>query len=209
MTFSPPGRAVATTFAPATIGNVGPGFDVLGLAVAGLGDTVTVELTLEPAPTVSVTGRDSALVPTEADKNAAAISARAMLAGRGDTRYAHVQLEKGLAVSGGLGGSAASSVGGALAAALAMGRPPSLEELLRACASRQYRALHSGRARVGSIPGDHGRALPASTRSLVGMPGDPEHSSGDQGCEGDPSDPERPSGLDSTDGKYGWRDRRL
>ncbi len=29
-------------FAPATIGNIGPGFDVLGLAVRGMGDIVEV-----------------------------------------------------------------------------------------------------------------------------------------------------------------------
>ena len=29
-------------FAPATIGNIGPGFDVLGLAIQGLGDIVEV-----------------------------------------------------------------------------------------------------------------------------------------------------------------------
>ncbi len=132
MTLLSTGRAVATVFAPATVGNVGPGFDVLGLAVDGLGDAVTVELTLEPAPRVSVTGRAAALVPIDADKNAAAISARAMLAGRGDARHAHVHLEKGLAVAGGMGGSAASSVGGALAAALALGRAPALHELLQA-----------------------------------------------------------------------------
>jgi len=38
-------RRRARVFAPGTIGNVGPGFDVLGLAVDGIGDTVTVELT--------------------------------------------------------------------------------------------------------------------------------------------------------------------
>ena len=27
-------------FSPASIGNIGPGFDVLGLAIDGLGDTV-------------------------------------------------------------------------------------------------------------------------------------------------------------------------
>ena len=27
-------------FAPATIGNIGPGFDVLGLAIKGIGDIV-------------------------------------------------------------------------------------------------------------------------------------------------------------------------
>ena len=42
-------KQIATVFAPATIGNVGPGFDVLGLAVEGIGDTVTVELTSEPS----------------------------------------------------------------------------------------------------------------------------------------------------------------
>ena len=33
----------ATAYAPGSVGNVGPGFDVLGLAVSGIGDTVTVE----------------------------------------------------------------------------------------------------------------------------------------------------------------------
>ena len=31
---------VVRVFAPATIGNIGPGFDVLGMAITGLGDTV-------------------------------------------------------------------------------------------------------------------------------------------------------------------------
>ena len=30
-----------TAFAPGSVGNVGPGLDILGLAVAGRGDTVT------------------------------------------------------------------------------------------------------------------------------------------------------------------------
>jgi len=40
-------KQIATVFAPATVGNVGPGFDVLGLAVDGIGDTVTVEAIFE------------------------------------------------------------------------------------------------------------------------------------------------------------------
>ena len=35
-----------SVFAPASIGNVGPGFDVLGLAVEGPGDEVRLELSL-------------------------------------------------------------------------------------------------------------------------------------------------------------------
>lgn len=122
----------ATVFAPATIGNVGPGFDVLGLAVEGLGDVVTVELGVG-AREVEVSGRDAALVPREPERNAAWLAARAYLAAHGEqTRPFSVRLEKGLPVSGGLGGSAASSVGGALAAAFALGRPFATEEVLEA-----------------------------------------------------------------------------
>ena len=67
----------ATVFAPGSVGNVGPGFDVLGLAVGGLGDTVTVELADKSS--VQVRGRDAELIPTDPSKNAAAIAANAML----------------------------------------------------------------------------------------------------------------------------------
>ncbi len=30
-----------TVFAPATVANLGPGYDIIGLAVTGLGDTAT------------------------------------------------------------------------------------------------------------------------------------------------------------------------
>ena len=35
-------RQTATAFAPGSVGNVGPGLDILGLAVAGRGDEVTL-----------------------------------------------------------------------------------------------------------------------------------------------------------------------
>ena len=102
-------------FAPGSIGNVGPGFDVLGMAIDGMGDTVTVEL--RDRAEVIVRGRDAELVPVDPAKNAAAIAAAAMLRGR----PAAVIIDKGIPVSAGLGGSASSSVAGAYAAALAAG----------------------------------------------------------------------------------------
>ena len=102
----------ATAFAPGSIGNVGPGFDVLGLAVEGIGDRVTVELTDGEARVDAVTGRDADLVPREASRNAAAIAAVAWLRAHGDERNPIVRLEKGLPIAGGMGGSAASSVAG-------------------------------------------------------------------------------------------------
>jgi homoserine kinase len=115
----------AIVFAPGTVGNVGPGFDVLGLAVGGIGDTVAVELHDGPDVVAEVTGRDASRVPREADGNSAAIAARAYLDGQGarGTRF-RMTIDKGLAVSGGMGGSAASSVAGALAAARALDQDP-------------------------------------------------------------------------------------
>jgi homoserine kinase len=123
----------ATAFAPGTIGNVGPGFDVLGLAVDGIGDTVKVELHDGPDVVEAVTGRDAARIPREAARNSAAIAARAFLDGHGarDLRF-RMLIDKGLTVSGGMGGSAASSVAGALAAARAIGQHPSPAALLLA-----------------------------------------------------------------------------
>lgn len=109
-----------TAFAPGSVGNVGPGFDVLGLAIDGIGDEATVILHDGPAAVESVTGRDAELVPRDPQLNAAAIAAIAFLRAHGDNRNPRVAIVKGLPLSGGLGGSAASSVAGAYAAAKAM-----------------------------------------------------------------------------------------
>jgi homoserine kinase len=104
----------ATAFAPGSIGNVGPGFDVLGLAVDGIGDRVTVELTKGDARIDGVTGIDADLVPRDPARNCAAIAAHAVLRGTGFN--AIVTIHKELPLAGGMGGSAASSVAGAYAA---------------------------------------------------------------------------------------------
>ncbi len=113
----------ATAFAPGSIGNVGPGFDVLGLAVEGIGDRVTVELTDGEARVESITGRDAELVPRDPAKNVASIAAAAWLRSAGVDKRAIVSIEKGLALAGGMGGSAASAVAGAYAASVAAAAP--------------------------------------------------------------------------------------
>src|SRR5260221_1326183 len=114
----------ATVFAPGSIGNVGPGFDILGLAVDQIGDTVTVELIDGDDPPVVVRGRDAAIVPVDPSQNVVNIAAHAMLRLLGRDQGVAVTIDKGLPVAGGLGGSAASSVAGAYAAALATGVEP-------------------------------------------------------------------------------------
>src|SRR5207244_6604134 len=92
-----------------------------------------------------VRGRDAELIPTDPAKNAAAIAAMAMMDkcrtgfspskgtdGLKPVLHCSITLVKGLAMSGGIGGSAASSVAGAYAAALACGVTPSPEDIILA-----------------------------------------------------------------------------
>lgn len=108
-------------FAPGTIGNVGPGFDVLGLSVADLGDLIAFETAPSEWSVGDVTGLDAALIPRDPERNASVLAARAMLRAHGVEGGGRISVHRSLPISGGLGGSAAASVGGALAAALAYG----------------------------------------------------------------------------------------
>lgn len=119
-------------YTPATIGNVGPGFDVLGLALEGLGDILTLELVDGPSKIIEVKGTDADKVPTDPTQNATVIAAEAFLRKRHLTSGVHIWCERALPISGGLGSSAAAATGGALGAALASGLAYSNEEILEA-----------------------------------------------------------------------------
>jgi homoserine kinase len=133
-----------SVFAPGSVGNVGPGFDVLGLAVDGVGDTVVLELTDGDDEIVEVNGRDADAIPRDPRRNSAGIAARAMLDAIGaKDRHFRFTLGKGLAMSGGMGGSAASAVAGALAAARAVDYPATPKELMVAALAGE--AMVAGR----------------------------------------------------------------
>lgn len=115
--------AVLTVFAPATIGNVGPGFDHLGLCIGGLGDELSGEL----APRfeiAKITGRQAEMIPLEAEKNAATIAAQAYFRLVGYDGGLRMKIHRSLPMSGGLGASASSAVGGAMLAAALLGNDP-------------------------------------------------------------------------------------
>jgi homoserine kinase len=138
----------AIALAPATVGNVGPGFDVLGLAVDGLFDTCRAELLPGGADeVVEVSGRDADLVPRDPAKNCASVAARALLDAAGERSGVRLWLHKRLPMAGGLGGSGASSVSGALAAAGALGLDLAAEQPRILAA-----ALEGEGAAAGRIP---------------------------------------------------------
>jgi homoserine kinase len=122
----------ATAYAPGSTSNVGPGFDCLGIALTGLGDRVTAERGGGPGVRVRAVTDDR--IPLDAHRNTAALAAAQVLEQAGAPAVGlDLEIEKGLPLSGGLGGSAASAVAGALAANAILDGPLGSEALL-ACA---------------------------------------------------------------------------
>jgi homoserine kinase len=124
-----------TAFAPGGVGNMGPGLDILGLAVDGAGDEVRAEWTREPGIRVLEPGHPS--LPRDPARHTAALAARAVLEAAGERLPSGMGLaltvRKGLPLSGGQGGSAASAVAGAVAANALLGAPLDRACLLAAC----------------------------------------------------------------------------
>ncbi len=132
----------AEAFAPATVANLGVGFDILGLALVGMGDRAIVEFQESPEIVITDIEGDDGKLPREADKNIAAVSARALLEHMGEKRGIKIKLVKGLPLAAGLGSSAASAVVSVMALNKLYGEPFRREELLPFCLEGE--ALVSG-----------------------------------------------------------------
>lgn len=120
----------ASAYAPGSIGNVGPGLDILGLALGGAGDTVVAEW-LPGSLVIADPGHPD--LPTDPAANAVGLAARAVcrMAERPDAG-ARLTVTKGLPLSGGQGGSAASAVAGAGAMNALLGTPLTSQQLILA-----------------------------------------------------------------------------
>lgn len=119
----------AKAFSPASIGNVAVGFDLLGHTFDGPGDTVTVRRIDEPRVRIAaIRGTDTPL-PTEAQHNTAG---RALMALRDALSLPfgfEIEIDKGIPLGSGMGGSAASSVAALVAANATLDTPLSRAEL--------------------------------------------------------------------------------
>jgi len=123
-----------TAFAPASIGNVGVGFDVLGLALEGVGDRVLARRTKGDGVTVAeVRGFDGEIHPylsTNAQENTASIAAQALWNDLGDGDGVELKVHKGVPLQSGMGSSAASAVAAVVAANGLLEAPLQTQELL-------------------------------------------------------------------------------
>ena len=102
-------------FAPATVANLGPGFDVLGMALAAPGDRVVARLSTHRGVRIVAIRGDKGALPREATANTAGIAAAALLRQVGVDAGIELELDKGMPLGSGLGSSAASAAAAAVA----------------------------------------------------------------------------------------------
>ncbi|MDR2013880.1 MAG: homoserine kinase [Rhodanobacter sp.] len=122
-------KAEAIAFAPASIGNLGVGFDILGQSIAGPGDRATVRRIAEATVRITAIRNAPIAVPLDAKKNTAGAALIALRAGLGLPFGFEIELDKGIAFGSGMGGSAASCVAALIAANALLDSPLSPESL--------------------------------------------------------------------------------
>ncbi len=138
----------ATAFSPASVGNVGVGFDILGHVVEGAGDRATVRLTGDGRVRVLAVRGAVADLPLEAERNTGGRALLSMLKHAPAGTGFELELDKGIALGSGMGGSAASAVAAVVAANALLARPLGMAELYDA-------AMDGEAAASGSRHGDN------------------------------------------------------
>lgn len=128
---------IAKAFAPASIGNIGPGFDVLGMAITGLGDTVTAEKIRGWEVVIRQIKGGDGTIPLDADRNTAGIAAAEVLRRVKAKQGVGLTLHKNIPGTG-LGGSAASAVAAAVAVNALFGNRLDRDELILPCAAAEH-----------------------------------------------------------------------
>lgn len=130
-----------TVRAPATSANLGSGFDVFGVALGHPADVVRVEKAART--TIEVTGAGSQYIPEDPKRNTVGAVAEALDA------PAHIQIDKGVRPASGLGSSAASAAGAAVALNDLYDRGYSREELVPIAAEGE--AVVAGTAHADNV----------------------------------------------------------
>ncbi|MEQ8241014.1 MAG: homoserine kinase [Cyclobacteriaceae bacterium] len=142
-------------FAPASVANVGCGYDTIGFAITGLGDEITV--TKRDDDQLIVKEIIGANLPLEADQNVCTIGIQAMLDHLGSKQGFDVTIKKLFKPGSGLGSSASSAAGGVFAVNELLNQPLSKEDLLQfalegeAFASKCYHADNVGPSLLGGF----------------------------------------------------------
>jgi homoserine kinase len=143
---TPPLKAAA--FCPSSIGNVAVGFDMLGHALEGPGDRATVTRTSTPGVTIAAIRGVVQGLPLGAKENTAGRALLALLGHLPPGVGFSVEIDKGIALGSGMGGSAASAVAALVAANATLEHPVDVGTLYQC-------AIDGEAAASGSRHGDN------------------------------------------------------
>lgn len=146
-----------TVTAPATIANLGPGYDIMGMALDGPRDKLTVRLKKRGYDRISfevgttfagaAAASNSISIPSDPMKNACAVAGRAVLEAAGMNHNAlDMRLLKRVPSRIGMGSSGASAAAGAYAVNRLLGEPLRGSDLLRCAMEGEYAACGSRHA---------------------------------------------------------------
>lgn len=140
----------ATAFAPATCANVAVGFDILGFALQDVGDTVTLTKRNDSKITIALIDSEHSL-PMDVDKNTASYVIKKITEELRLNIGFDIKIKKGIPLSSGMGGSAASAVAALLAFTgfLNVNSPLSREQLARFALMAEE--MSSGQAHADNI----------------------------------------------------------
>ncbi len=138
-----------TAFAPATVANVGIGFDILGHTVDTVGDRVRLRRIDEPVVRIRAITGVAGELPIEAKSNTAGRALQAMHAALHLDYGFEVEIDKGIPLASGMGGSAASAVAAVVAASALLEEPVSRLQLLKFAMEGEIVA--SGSAHIDNI----------------------------------------------------------
>jgi homoserine kinase len=118
-----------TVKCPGTVANLVCGFDILGMALNEPNDLMTMRLLNEPK--VVIRNKDAFNLPTDPEKNVAGVVLLSIIEKIGHTAGFEVEIEKHIKPGSGIGSSAASAAGAAVAANHLLGNIFSNEELIQ------------------------------------------------------------------------------
>lgn len=100
-------------FSPASVANVGPGFDILGFAINNIGDTITLTKRNDESYVIEAIGAE---LPLNPDQNVATVALKSFCNHVGHKGGFDIKIEKNFTPGSGLGSSASSAVGAVYAA---------------------------------------------------------------------------------------------
>ncbi|MFP4208372.1 MAG: homoserine kinase [Wenzhouxiangella sp.] len=116
-------RTQASAFSPASVGNAAVGFDLLGFAVQGAGDTVHATRTRQAGVVIEAIRGTVTNLPLEAEHNTAGRAVQSLLAAQRADFGVRLTIDKGIPLGSGLGGSAASATAALVAVNALLDRP--------------------------------------------------------------------------------------